>query len=300
MRHALRLLLFIGVLLPIVSYGQTITMTGGTQTTVGTPSTNGAGSGTPNLGATFTCTGTHNTDSVSITVYTGSIANGIINSQGVGTGSATVNTATLPVGANTVQCSDSGTFAGYFYTVSADPNRSSVSVVDIQDPDGTPLNGTVCFTPVNFLGQIISYSDDGTAAIRPVPACRTITNGAVSVNSIKYTDQSNTVQTLPQNAYYVDLNSEPARIVPSPGTYWPYTQSYIPGSVVVNYTAGSYGDGVEVNNCPQTIISAMMLLVGQWYAYREAVSDTAMKPIPFAVNALLDTERLDLFSFGDN
>jgi uncharacterized phiE125 gp8 family phage protein len=127
----------------------------------------------------------------------------------------------------------------------------------------------------------------------PKPSC-------VAVNSITYVDQSNTVQTLSPAAYCADLNSEPSRIVPSPGTYWPYTQSYIPGSVVINYTAGSYGDGVTVNNCPQTLISAMLLLVGHWYANRSAVQEGSFMNLPLAVDALLDTERIDVFTFGDN
>jgi hypothetical protein len=62
----------------------------------------------------------------------------------------------------------------------------------------------------------------------------------LSVQSITYIDLTGTLQTLDPNQYYVDLTSEPARIVPLPGMYWPYTSSYLPGSVTILYTAATY------------------------------------------------------------
>jgi hypothetical protein len=62
----------------------------------------------------------------------------------------------------------------------------------------------------------------------------------LSVQSITYIDLAGTLQTLDPSQYYVDLTSEPARIVPMPGLYWPYTQSYLPGSVTILYTAATY------------------------------------------------------------
>lgn len=63
---------------------------------------------------------------------------------------------------------------------------------------------------------------------------------ALSVESITYIDLTGTQQTFDPSKYYLDVNSEPGRIVPQPGVYWPYTQSWLPGSVQVNYTAGTY------------------------------------------------------------
>jgi hypothetical protein len=71
-------------------------------------------------------------------------------------------------------------------------------------------------------------------AIRlPRPRC-------LSVQSITYIDLNGVTQTLPTTQYFVDINSEPARIVPQPGQYWPYTQSWLPNSVCVSFTAGSH------------------------------------------------------------
>jgi hypothetical protein len=102
---------------------------------------------------------------------------------------------------------------------------------------------------------------------------------------------------LDPSTYYVDVNSEPARIVPQPGLYWPYTQSYLPGSVKIMYTAGTFGDGVDVNTCPQTIIQAMLLLISYWYNHRDAAESNPPKTIEMGVDALLAGECFDTFGW---
>ncbi len=67
----------------------------------------------------------------------------------------------------------------------------------------------------------------------PVPRCQ-------SIDSISYLDLSQTRQTLLPAAYYADMNSEPARIVPTPGLFWPLSTVYLPGSVQVDYTTASF------------------------------------------------------------
>lgn len=121
----------------------------------------------------------------------------------------------------------------------------------------------------------------------------------VSVQSIIYRDLTNALQTLDPASYYVDITSEPARIVPMPSLTWPTTQLYLPGSVQITYTAGSYGDGAEVNNCPSTIVAAMLLMIGHLYEHRETVSELALKEIPLGVQCLLDTVRFENFTFDN-
>jgi len=123
---------------------------------------------------------------------------------------------------------------------------------------------------------------------------------AVAVSSITYRDLTNTIQTLDPSTYYVDVTSEPARIVPMPSLTWPTTQLYLPGSVQVTYTAGTYGDGVTVNTCPQTIVAAMLLMIGHLYEHRETVSELSLKQIPLGVQALLDSVRFDTFTFDSS
>jgi uncharacterized phiE125 gp8 family phage protein len=114
-----------------------------------------------------------------------------------------------------------------------------------------------------------------------------------SVDRISYlNDQQETVIIDPSN-YVVDLISEPARISPAPGYTWPYQQNYIPGQVIIDYTSGTYGDGLQVNNCPQTIVMAILLLVAHFYNNREASSETVLKTIPLGVAELLAGEAFE-------
>jgi Phage gp6-like head-tail connector protein len=109
---------------------------------------------------------------------------------------------------------------------------------------------------------------------------------ALSIQSITYIDLSGQQQTLDASKYAADFDSEPARIVPQPGIYWPYTQSYLPGSVKVNYTAGHFvlavTESVQVPaqapyNLPLTQISA--------YVGMSSLVDASNPPAPVAFSA---------------
>lgn len=119
----------------------------------------------------------------------------------------------------------------------------------------------------------------------------------VSVTSIIYTDNDGENITLDPSTYIVDATSKPGRIVPAQNMSWPEISLYQPGSVKITYVAGSYGDGVEVNNIPQTIVMAMLLLVSHWYKNREAVGAANLKNIPLGVDALLEGEKFQVFNY---
>lgn len=106
----------------------------------------------------------------------------------------------------------------------------------------------------------------------------------VSVESISFTDNNGQQATVDQSLYAVDTNSDPARIVPKNGATWPYVDNYLPGSITIAFTAGGW-DGDTV---PLSIKQAMLLLIGHWYANREAVSEKQMATLPLAVDALLE------------
>lgn len=117
-----------------------------------------------------------------------------------------------------------------------------------------------------------------------------------SVTSITYVDQGGAKQTLDPSQYVVDLTSEPARIVPALGTYWPSEMTYIPGSVVVTFVAGSYGDGLEVDTCPETVKAAIKMIVGRIYQ-QVSPEPLDLALIPPAAAALLDFDALHQFSY---
>lgn len=67
---------------------------------------------------------------------------------------------------------------------------------------------------------------------------------ALAINSIGYVDGEGNPQTLPSSQYLADLTGTPCRLVPSQGAdsgmVWPWEGSYLPGSVKIQWLAGSY------------------------------------------------------------
>jgi hypothetical protein len=106
----------------------------------------------------------------------------------------------------------------------------------------------------------------------------------VSITSIAFQTIDGETVTLDPSLYAVDTNSEPARIVPKNGATWPYVDNFLPGSIVVTFVAGQW----DANSVPASIKQAMLLLIGNWYANREAASELNLKIVPMAVDALLE------------
>ncbi len=88
-----------------------------------------------------------------------------------------------------------------------------------------------------------------------------------SVTSVKYLDEAGTEQTLSASLYVVDVESEPARIVPADGETWPTTQVMV-NAVTVRVVAG-YGNGVA--DIPAPIIQAMLLAITDYYDHRGSI-----------------------------
>lgn len=80
----------------------------------------------------------------------------------------------------------------------------------------------------------IYYSGIWNGMTIALPKC------AIEISSITYLDTTGTQQTLSSSNYTPDFTSTPVRIVPAPGLYWPLSTVYVPGSVKITYTAGSY------------------------------------------------------------
>lgn len=90
-----------------------------------------------------------------------------------------------------------------------------------------------------------------------------------AVTSITYTDSVGIVQTLSPSEYAVDTASEPGRIVPAYGTFWPSTQSGIPNAVTVRFVAG-YGSTATA--VPQPIRDWIKQAAAYLYQHRETSS----------------------------
>jgi len=106
----------------------------------------------------------------------------------------------------------------------------------------------------------------------------------ISVVYVKYTDYLGVVTTLPTTEYVVDTHSFVGKIVLAYGKSWPTTTLTTVNAIEIQTTAG-YGAAAAV---PQMIKQAILLLIGHWYANREAVLiGTISKKIEMAVDDLL-------------
>jgi uncharacterized phiE125 gp8 family phage protein len=110
-----------------------------------------------------------------------------------------------------------------------------------------------------------------------------------SVTSVTYKNSNATITTMTENTdYIVDVDSEIGRIVLPYGESWPSFTAYTVNPIVITIVTG-------YTSIPKTIKQAMKLLIGHWYANREATSDVTNKQIAFAVSALLSLDRVTWF-----
>jgi uncharacterized phiE125 gp8 family phage protein len=114
-----------------------------------------------------------------------------------------------------------------------------------------------------------------------------------SVTSVKYTDSAGTETTMTVTTQYlVDADSDVGRIVLPYGVSWPSFTEYPVNPIKIKYVCGYYAS----NLIPKSIKQAMLLLIGHWYANREAVlTGSISKEIEFAVKALLSMYRVRWF-----
>jgi len=135
-----------------------------------------------------------------------------------------------------------------------------------------------------YTGQVLynrseTYDFDSFSNMLEIPL-----NPVDSVTNILYQDPEGADQTL--ESFRLVGN----RIYPAIGEVFPSIA--VPSKVMVTVTLGDM-DPLEV---PEEIQSAQLLLIGHWYENREAVVvGTISGQLPFAVKALLDLHRVELF-----
>lgn len=111
-----------------------------------------------------------------------------------------------------------------------------------------------------------------------------------SVTSITYVDTTGATQTLASDQYLVDSKSQPAKIAPAYGLYWPVARQQS-NAVIVRFVAG-YGAAAAV---PQCIKQWMLLRISSAYENRASlvVGTSGMVELPSCfVDGLLDSERV--------
>lgn len=106
-----------------------------------------------------------------------------------------------------------------------------------------------------------------------------------SVTAITYIDTDGQEQTLDSELYTVASDAEPAYVVAAYGASWPATRC-TPEAVRVTFVAGYGGESSAV---PQRVRQAILLLVGHWFANREAVAPGSFGEVPMAATWLLES-----------
>lgn len=105
-----------------------------------------------------------------------------------------------------------------------------------------------------------------------------------AVTSVTYEDSTGTTATFTASTsgYYVDIDSEPARIVLSYAIQWPVFTERPSNAVRIRYQAG-------YSTLPEDTKHAIMMLAGAYYTYRDVEIPTGLMN---TINNLLENDRI--------
>lgn len=173
-------------------------------------------------------------------------------------------------------------------------DRSFVATVWLMTLDGfpgqfsrfSPALGTFAQGSYGYgMGPLYGYIPErllaGTAEPIVIPKAR-----LVSVSSITYQDSTTgNVTTLDPSLYSVEPG-DGGRISPAFNHVWPSARVY-PGSIQITTTMGY---GTLATDVPETITSAMLLMIAHLYQHRSAVDELTLKEAPMTVRYLLEAE----------
>jgi uncharacterized phiE125 gp8 family phage protein len=111
----------------------------------------------------------------------------------------------------------------------------------------------------------------------------------LSLTSVKYYDGLNVQQTLSASVYGVYSDAIGPFVSLKANQVWPVVYDRR-DAIEIIWTAGF---GTTANQVPQPIRQAVLLMVGHWYAHREAVSETALAEVPMSAKHLIEPFRLN-------
>lgn len=104
----------------------------------------------------------------------------------------------------------------------------------------------------------------------------------IGVTSLVYTDAAGTSQTWAASEYLVSATRSPGVIRPASGRTWPGVDDR-PDAVRVRFVAG-YGTPADV---PSPIKSAIKLMVGQAYEFREELTERPTQALPLGAQRIM-------------
>lgn len=143
--------------------------------------------------------------------------------------------------------------------------------------------GTTNFTLIgaasNTVGVVFTATGSGSG-----------TGTATASGIIRYYGTDNTVYYMDGSDLFLDIKSEPGRIVLAYGESWPSTTLRPVNGVCVTFIAG-YGDAGS--SVPKNFKNAILLLLGHLYENREAtIIGQTVQELPLGVEALLWKDRI--------
>ncbi len=105
-----------------------------------------------------------------------------------------------------------------------------------------------------------------------------------AVTSVTYEDSTGTTATFTASTsgYYVDIDSEPARIVLSYGVNWPSFTERPSNAIRIRYQAG-------YTTLPEDTKHAILMLAGAYYTYRDVEIPTGLMN---TIHNLLENDRI--------
>lgn len=148
-----------------------------------------------------------------------------------------------------------------------------------------------CLEPQTYDLLLDEFSDSIELPLGPV----------LEVVEVAYFDEAGDEQTIDEDAYTVDLASEPQWLVRNTSFTWPATLSAV-NAVRVRYTAGYLGEldsATYISAAPKSLQQAILLLVAHWFSAREAVnimSTGQITSIPLAFEALVKPYKKAVFA----
>lgn len=103
----------------------------------------------------------------------------------------------------------------------------------------------------------------------------------LSVDSVKYTNTSGTITTMPTTDYFIDPTCPPSTYINF--SEFPFTKENT--FIEITYTAG-YAD------TPKDIEQVIIAFVGAWYNQPEAISQTSQVTVPTSAQYILDNLKV--------
>lgn len=109
-----------------------------------------------------------------------------------------------------------------------------------------------------------------------------------SLTSVEYYDSAGTLQTATLSDFELWRDGDYRICKPKDGAQWP-TAAKRPDAIKITYVAG-FGDAIE--DVPESVRGAMLMLVAHWYEHPEAATEAKLMSTPMGYDMLMNNQRV--------